>query len=242
VIAFLGGKLNAVIAAGIAGVLGIGAVAAVADQSNGVPEWVPPVQFTADAGDTDGEFDVEDVNNDLDNDVNNDNDNDVDNDNGDNPEASEDNGHDTCYEATAHARSVLEALLDEKPEHEGLTNALEAIENCGLGNDDDDLDNDNENNNDNDNDNENNGHETCYEATEHARSVLEALLDEKPDHHGLTNALEAVENCGLGNEGDATAEAETDGPPEGVPQGPPDWAPLGPPAGVPQGPPAGAGH
>lgn len=96
------------------------------------------------------------------------------------------------------------------------------------------------------------GHEQCFAATEHARSVLSAHFDgsfftelDLPEQAkaGLNaegraqveNALAALEDCGLGNDESEAATADEDarqGPPAGVPQGPSADAPQGPPAGV----------
>lgn len=86
-----------------------------------------------------------------------------------------------------------------------------------------------------------NGHgaSICVQANAHAQSVLRALLESgrlgAEGQAGVSHALEALENCGNGDEGGAP---EPPGPPSDVPRGgPPEGLPPGPPDGVPPGPP-----
>ena len=101
------------------------------------------------------------------------------------------NGHETCSEATQHALERLNELLaDGRP----VENAIDAIENCGNGDDDGD---DGE-------DVEDAEEPRCREATQHALERLNELL---ADGRPVENAIDAIENCGPG---DAAGEASTE--------------------------------
>lgn len=154
-----------------------------------------------------------------------------------------------CQEATATAQEILQALLDSEtlPDEgrAGIEKALEAIESCGTGAGDEDADDNDEaeageGETGDDGTDEGaiasehgggpgSGHETCFAATEHAREIIQALLDDedRPEQSkkGLERALEAIENCGTGNgkaededrgDGDAAGEATAAEPTAGT--------------------------
>lgn len=127
-----------------------------------------------------------------------------------------------CIEATSTAREVLQALLDseELPEdgRTGIEKAIAAIDSCGSGREDEEgiADEEGEPTDVESAGGPGTGHETCYAATEHAREVLQSLLDreDRPEGSmkGLERALAAIENCGTGNgednEGDDGTSSE----------------------------------
>jgi hypothetical protein len=103
------------------------------------------------------------------------------------------------------------------------------------------------------------GHETCFAATEHARSVIQALLDGSffdgldlppqaqpglDDVAGLQTSLAAIENCGMGADGNENGGGPPEGvggPPEGIGGARPEGVGGGRPEGVGGGPPEGIG-
>lgn len=147
----LGGKLNGALVATLVGLIAMGGMSALAD--GGAPGATPaptvediktldgPEDITGDVDEANGEpkddDDVAEDADDVDEDTNEDTNEDT-----VNEEVGVDegpgNGHDSCFPATEHARSVIQGLLEERSGDEGandhgLSNALESIENCGTG-------------------------------------------------------------------------------------------------------------